>query len=81
MEIQLPSDLQATVEGLVAAGRFSTIDDAVCMGIRMLASAEKLRADVQVGIDQADRGELVDHDTVFARLQMLSQLAQDNAVR
>ncbi|MCR9295460.1 MAG: CopG family transcriptional regulator [bacterium] len=71
MEIHLPPDQLAVVENLVASGRFTSIDEALAEGIRLLASSEKLREKVQEGIRQADRGEMVDHDTVFDRLRGL----------
>ncbi|EMB13330.1 hypothetical protein [Rhodopirellula europaea] len=42
----------------------------------MLVSNEKLREAVQVGIDQADKGELHDHDTVFAQLKAMAAEAK-----
>lgn len=71
VEIHLPPDQLAVVENLVASGRFTSIDEALAEGIRLLASSEKLREKVQEGIRQADRGEMVDHDTVFDRLRGL----------
>ncbi len=69
MEIQLPPDQQTLIENLVASGRFQSVDEAVAEGVRLLVSTEKLREDVQLAINQADRGEVLDHDTVFARLR------------
>ena len=76
MDVQIPQDQQAIVEGLVAAGRFSSVQEAISEGIRLLASSEKLRLEIQVGIDEADRGELHDHDTVFAQLKAMATDAQ-----
>lgn len=76
MDIQLPQEQRAIVEGLVAAGRFSSVEEAISEGIRLLASNEKLRREVQVGIQQADRGELIDHDTVFGQLKALAKEAK-----
>ena len=78
MHIQIPQEQQAIVEGLVAAGRFSSVQEAISESIRLLASSEKLRQEVQVGIDQADRGELIDHDTVFAQLKAMATEVQAN---
>ena len=76
MEIQLRPNQMAVVENLVASGRFQSVDEAVAEGVRLLASAEKLREDVEQGIQQADRGDLVDHDRVFARLKTLAGSGQ-----
>ena len=72
MEVHLPADQQAIVESLVASGRFPTVDDAISEGVRLLASTERLRVKVQEGIEQADRGDVIDHDTVFARLKAMA---------
>ena len=76
MEVQLPADQQAMVEGLVAAGRFSTVDDAISEALRLLNSAEKLKQEVKLGIDQADAEQLLDHDTVFGRLKIMAENAR-----
>ena len=72
MDIQLPQEQQSAIEALVTSGRFSSVQEAVSEGIRLLLSNERLREAVQVGIDQADRGELHDHDTVFAQLKAMA---------
>jgi antitoxin ParD1/3/4 len=72
MDIQLPQDQRSAIEAMVTSGRFDSVQEAVNEGIRLLVSTEKLREAVQVGIDQADRGELLDHDTVFAQLKAMA---------
>lgn len=76
MDIQIPQEQQAIIEGLIAAGRFSSVQEVISEGIRLLASTEKMRQEIQVGIDQADRGELIDHDTVFAQLKSMATEVQ-----
>lgn len=76
MDVQITREQQEIIEGLLATGRFSSVQEAVSEGIRLLASNEKLRQEIQLGIDQADRGELFDHDTVFAQLRMIASQAQ-----
>ena len=78
MSIQLPPNEQRAAEHLVALGRFGSVEEVVVESVRRLVSSETLREQIQVGIDQADRGELVDHDTVFARLRSLAA-ASDSA--
>jgi antitoxin ParD1/3/4 len=72
MNIELPAEQQAFIESLVESGRFSSVDEAVSEGIRLLASKERLKQEVQIGIQQADRGDVVDHDTVFAQLRTMA---------
>ena len=72
MSIQLPPGDQLAAEQLVAMGRFSSVEEVVSEGIRRLVSNEQIRSKVQIGIDHADRGELVDHETAFGRLRELA---------
>lgn len=72
MSIQLPPNEQSAAERLVALGKFRSVEEVVVESVRRLVSSEKLREQVQAGIDQADRGELLDHDTVFAKLRSLA---------
>ena len=76
MDIQLPQEQQSIIEGLIASGRFSSAQAVVSEGIRLLVSNEKLRQEIQVGIDQADCGEVHDHDTVFGQLKAMAREAQ-----
>jgi len=69
MNVELPAEQQVIIEDLVASGRFSSAGEALTEGLRLLVSSERLRQQVQVGIEQADRGELVDHVTVFGQLR------------
>lgn len=78
MNIELSRDLQTLAESLVASGRFSSVDEVLSEGVRMLASHERLRQEVEIGIEQADRGEVVEHDTVFGHLRSLVSAAQDS---
>ena len=79
MNLELPADQQAFIEGLVEAGRFSSVDEAISAGIRLLVSQERLKQEIQVGIQQADRGDVVDHETVFAQLRtMATELEAEN---
>lgn len=69
MNIDLSDEQQAVIENLVATGRFPSARDAITEGLRLLIARERLKQQVEMGIAQADRGELVDHDTVFAQLR------------
>ena len=72
MNLDLPAEQQALIESLVESGRFSSVDEAISEGIRLLLSQERLKQEVQIGIQEADRGEVVDHDTVFAQLRTMA---------
>ncbi len=76
MNIEIPAEQQTIIESLVASGRFSSAGEALTEGLRLLVSSEQLRQQVQEGIDQADRSELVDHDTVFVQLRTMAKAAE-----
>lgn len=72
MEIHVPEEHLSIIKDLIAIGRFSSEEDAVLEGIRLLAANERLRREIQVGIDQADQGDVHDHDTVFNQLRTMA---------
>lgn len=72
MDVQVSQAHQAIVKELVATGRFTSADDVIAEGIRLLASREQLRQQIQAGIEQADRGDVFDHDTVFTQLKAMA---------
>jgi putative addiction module CopG family antidote len=69
MNVQLTPDASLFVEGLVAAGQYPSVQDAVTDGVRLLQARHALKAQIQIGIDQADQGDLHDHDEVFDSLR------------
>lgn len=80
MKINLPPDQQTFIENLVQSGRFATADEAISECVRLLVTREQLRQQVDVGIQEADRGELIDHDTVFANLRgRVAELQESNS--
>jgi putative addiction module CopG family antidote len=72
MQIDLPAEQQTFIENLVASGQFSSENHAMSEAVRLLISREQLKQAVQLGIEQADRGMLLDHDTVFGQLRMMA---------
>jgi antitoxin ParD1/3/4 len=75
-EIILPRDLCEYVEEMITKKQFGSADSLIASALyafRDVAEAnrikhERLRADLQIGIDQLERGEYVDGDEMFARL-------------
>ena len=69
MNLDLPNEVSDFVRGLVSQGRFDSEEAAVVEGIRLLMSRETLRGEIQKGIDQLDRAEWFDEETVFGELE------------
>jgi Arc/MetJ-type ribon-helix-helix transcriptional regulator len=75
-QISLPDDFAAFVDGALADKQWDDADHLFLYALarvqeELAADADtdvaKLRAAIQVGIDQADRGELLDGEAVMAR--------------
>jgi putative addiction module CopG family antidote len=62
MNITLNTQAEAFVQQSLQSGRYHSIDelinDALCL-------MNDLKADIQVGIEQADQGDLIDAEYVF----------------
>ena len=77
MNISLTPELEEFVASRVGSGRYQSASEVVRQGLRLLqdqeitrqAHLEGLRHQIQVGLDQADRGELLDGEAVFEELQ------------
>ncbi|MCI0702027.1 MAG: hypothetical protein L0241_13170 [Planctomycetia bacterium] len=77
-QITLPDELAAFVDRVLAEKKWDTVDHLIMYALgnveaELEADAHQdidaLKKAIQVGIDQADRGELVDGETVTKRLR------------
>lgn len=68
MNLDLPSDVNDFVKDLVSQGRSDSEQSAVVEGVRLLMTREKLRAEIQTGVEQLDNGQWSDEETVFAEV-------------
>jgi antitoxin ParD1/3/4 len=63
MAIRIPEDIETRIQQKVAEGFFSDADEVIREAMRLLdrqeRQLEELRAKLQVGLDQLDRGERV----------------------
>lgn len=75
--ITLPDDVAAMLDEAVAAGLYASPDEMVLNGIVLAADTscadehldkEWLRKELQIGVDQLDRGEGIDGPTFMAGL-------------
>jgi antitoxin ParD1/3/4 len=69
MIVTIKPDSQRFVEDQMKAGRYTSPEDVVQAGLRLLqehqANMTHIRAKIAEGLDQARRGELVDGEVVF----------------
>lgn len=69
MNLNLPSEVNDFVKGLVAQGRFNSEEDAIVEGVKLLMGREQLRGEIQKGVKQLDAGEFCDEETVFNEVE------------
>lgn len=88
MNVSLTAELETFVQKRVESGRYQTASEVVREALRLLEEKElvksvrleKLRADVQAGIDELDRGEGIEAEELFADLEK-RQLEFETKVR
>ncbi len=83
MQVTLTKQQEEAVDRLVAAGIFSNKEEAIARSFDWLEEQARrlkaLRADVQMGIDQLDRGEGKPFDPEELKRYLLDQLANEEA--
>ena len=80
LNVSLTPELEQFVQSRVASGIYQTASEVIREGLRLLeerertreTALEELRAKIRRGIEQADRGELLDGDAVFEEIRELS---------
>lgn len=80
LNVSLTPELEQFVQSRVASGRYQTASEVVREGLRLLEEREQsrktalkeLRAKIRRAMEQADRGEFLDGDSVFAEICKLS---------
>ena len=77
LDVVLAPDLEQFVSAMVASGRYQSTDEVICQGLRLLQCQEttrqaqlaRLRSQINLGLEQAKRGELLDGVDVFEELE------------
>ncbi len=80
MNVSLTPELDQFVQSRLASGRYQTASEVIREGLRLLeereqardTALEELRAKIRRGVEQADRGELLEGDGVFEEIRQLS---------
>ena len=77
MPISLPSELEQFAQSQLDRGHYESIEAMLVAGLKLLAERdesyqrrlEMLRQDVMIGVEAADRGELLDFDTEMENIR------------
>jgi predicted transcriptional regulator len=80
MPFALPDAVANRVRALMSSGEFADETAVVSAALDLLERRQRFRAMVQAGIDAADRGDVVDHETVFREArQRIAEIAAEQA--
>ena len=79
LQIALSPDQERFIEDWIASGRYLTPSEMIDEGLRLLKEREiirqaaivELKQEIQFGIDEADRGDLIDGEEVFLEIERL----------
>ncbi|MBX9668348.1 MAG: type II toxin-antitoxin system ParD family antitoxin [Candidatus Obscuribacterales bacterium] len=77
MNVSLSPELEQLIDQKVKSGMYNSASEVIRAGLRLLQEQDELRQirlrelkhEVQKGLDQIDRGEIVDGDEVFQELR------------
>lgn len=81
LDISLTPELEQFIQQRVVSGQYQTASEVVREGLRLLEQQERdreapfvaLKAKLERGAAQAERGELVDPDVVLKKIEKLAQ--------
>ena len=85
MNISLTGELERLVQRKLESGRYRSAGEVICAGLRLLEREDEvrlteIRAKVQAGIVQAERGGLVDGEEAVARAKKRASVKRRRAV-
>lgn len=79
MSTDLPPECRQYLADLVKRGAYADECEALAQAVALLRRREELRAEVQVGIDEANRGHVLPAAAVFERLEPRAKEIEDAA--
>lgn len=81
MKVQLTPDASQFVEGLVAAGQYLTVDEAIDDGVKLLMARNRAKQEIQEALDDVEAGRLMSHDEFFTDLKSFAKDLDEKAGR
>ena len=80
MSNAIAPEIAAKVQAFVKTGAYSSEDEVLGQALDLLQRRDQLRALVKVGLDELDRGELLDGEDVFRELEAEAQEIERNTL-
>ena len=69
MQVQMTPELEQWVRSSISEGRYHDESELLEKAVYLLRQRDALQRDIQVGLDELDRGEYVEADEVFSELE------------
>jgi antitoxin ParD1/3/4 len=84
MDVSLTPELERRIAEKVESGLYTTASEVVREALRLLFQTDErrerllaeLNAEIQIGLDQADRGEVVSAEEAFANMDAIIEAAR-----
>jgi antitoxin ParD1/3/4 len=69
MTLEVTPEIEEMVQELLRSGNYSGTNQIFHEALALLSKRDRLRADIQKGLEELDRGEGIDGDEVFQSLR------------
>jgi len=77
MNISLTPELEQSIQKQIESGKYTSAEDVITAGIKLLEERERiykgrfeeLKKEIAIGIEAAERGEVIDGEIVFRELR------------
>ena len=87
MSISLTPELEQFIQSQIASGKYSSTEDVIIAGIKLLEERERiykgrfdeLKREIAIGVEQLERGEVIDGEIVFRQLEQKLQQRRQQA--
>ncbi|GAX42877.1 hypothetical protein NIES4075_38820 [Tolypothrix sp. NIES-4075] len=87
MSISLTPELEQFIQSQIASGKYTSTEDVIIAGIKLLEERERiykgrfeeLKREIAIGVEQLERGEVIDGEIVFRQLEQKLQQRRQQA--
>ena len=81
MTVEIPINYGPVVQKLIAEGRFRDEGEVVAEGLRLVLMQDKLREDLQAGLDDLNAGKRIEASEVYAEARRRIRAIEDRPAR